>query len=94
MGKEQRQYYYNIITIDKKSDNKYHIQIDTNQHYKNRDNIFITLSLLIKIQTDPKRSKPTLQIENVNFEHFFNRPLLYYPTLLKLFGSSSCPLQL
>ena len=61
MGKEQRQYYYNIITIDKKSDNKYHIQIDTNQHYKNRDNIIITLSLLIKIQTDPNRSKPTLQ---------------------------------
>ena len=61
---------------------------------KNRDNINMTLSLLIKIQTDPNRSKPTLQIENVNFEHFFNRPLLYYPTLLKLFGSSSCPLQL
>ena len=40
---------------------------------KNRDNINMTLSLLIKIQTDPNRSKPTLQIENVNFEHFFNR---------------------
>ena len=43
---------------------------------KNRDNINMTLSLLIKIQTDPNRSKPTLQIENVNFEHFSTD--LYY----------------